>query len=150
MAAADNAVWGMAWSMDGSQLAVATADEVVQLWDVSTRDMVGTLTPHPGGALAVTFLSDGQTVATTSRDDGAVRLWDLETLTPLDGPLSGHADAAWQAVTLPDMRFATSSEDGTVRLWNVLDPARACDRAAGLLGMTPHNRYLGDEAALAC
>jgi hypothetical protein len=49
------------------------------------------------------------------------------------------------------MRFATSSEDGTVRIWNVLNPDRACERAAGPLGLVSLGAFLGEgEEPIAC
>lgn len=150
MTADDNTVWGLAWSMDGTTLATATADEVVKLWDVSSRTLMGSLTPQPGGALAVAFLADGATIATTS-DDGSVRLWDISRSSSLGGPLLGHEGSAWRAVALPGMRFATSGEDGTVRIWDVLDLDRACDRAEGHIGLYAQGPFLGEgEEPLAC
>ena len=145
----DNLVGGLAWSADGEILAIALHDERVELVDVSSRTTLHSLTPHPGGALAVTFLDDGVTIATTDRDDGSVRLWDVETGTDLGGALTGHAGAAWGAVSLPGARFATSSEDGTVRIWDVLDQRRACDRARGSIGLLPGVLSKGEER-LAC
>ena len=76
IAADDNTIWGVAWSADGSILATASDDEVVQLWDVGSRTPTGTLTPQPGGAASAAFLSDGATIVTTGRE-GAVQLWDV-------------------------------------------------------------------------
>ena len=45
VAAKENAVWGLAWSKDGASLAIATADEVVQLWDTSSLTL--TAWPQP-------------------------------------------------------------------------------------------------------
>jgi WD40 repeat protein len=149
LAADDNTIWGLAWSADGAVLATASADEAVQLWEVSTRELIGSLSPHPGGATGVGFLGDGSTLATTSAA-GVVRLWDLGAQ-PLGGPLPGHRGSAWRIAVLAGMRFATSSEDGTVRIWDVLDPDRACERAAGPHGLEALGAYLGaGEEPLVC
>ncbi len=150
LAAGDDKIWELDWSPDGERLAAASDDGTVSLWEVGSRTAVGSLTPHPKGALAVAFLSDGVTIATTSRD-GSVRLWDGATAQPLGGQLGGLAAPAWRVVPLPDMRFATSSEDGTVRIWDVLNPVRACERAAGPLGIDALGAYLGEgEEPVAC
>ncbi len=150
IAADDNTIWGLAWSADGTTLATASDDEVVQLWDVGSRTPTGTLTPQPGGAASAVFLSDGATIATTGRD-GSVRLWDVSEAVPLGGELTGHEASVWRVVALPGMRFATSSEDGTVRIWDVLDPDRACDRAEGSLGLDALGTYLDEgEKPVAC
>jgi WD40 repeat protein len=72
-----------------------------------------------------------------------VRLWDLAGAQPLGGPLPGHRGPTWRIAMLPGMRFATSSEDGTVRIWDVLNPDRACERAAGPHGLEALGAYLG-------
>ncbi len=150
IAADDNTIWGLAWSADGTILATASDDEVVQLWDVGARRPTGTLTPHPGGAASATFLSDGATIATTGRR-GSVQLWDVSEAVPLGGELVGHEAAVWRVVALPRMRLATSSEDGTVRIWDVLDPDRACERAEGSLGLEALGAFLGEgEKPVAC
>ncbi|MBA3361929.1 MAG: TIR domain-containing protein [Acidimicrobiia bacterium] len=140
----DNAIRGVAWSQDGSILATASADEVVQLWDVPGTTLIGNLTPHPDGATDVVFLPDGETIATTS-SDGSVRLWDVSLARPVGGPLTGHDDASWHIAVVPgSMRFVTSSEDGTVRVWDVLDLDRACERSAGAFDYQHQRRSLGE------
>jgi para-aminobenzoate synthetase component 1 len=150
IAADDNTIWGLAWSADGSILATASDDEVVQLWDVESRTLTETLTPQPGGAAGAAFLSDGATIATTGRQ-GSVRLWDVSEAVPLGGELMGHEKSVWRVVALPRARLATSSEDGTVRIWDVLDPDRACERAEGSLGLDALGAFLGEgEEPVAC
>lgn len=150
IAADDNTIWGLAWSADGTILATASDDEVVQLWNVGSRTPTGTLTPHPGGAAGAAFLSDGATIATTGRK-GSVRLWDVSEAVSLGRELAGHKASVWRVVALPEMRFATSSEDGTVRIWDVLDPNRACERAEGSLGLEALGAFLGEgEEPVAC
>ena len=143
----DNAIRGAAWSHDGSILATASADEVVQLWDVSAGSLMGNLTPHPGGATDVVFLWDDATIATTSID-GSVRLWDVSLARPVGGPLSGHVDSSWHIAAVPgSARFVTSSEDGTVRVWDVLELDRACERSAGAFDLQHQRRSLGEGRA---
>ena len=147
--AEDNTIWGLSWSTDGKTLAAASDDEVVQLWDVEAQSLIGSL-GYPRGVLDVAFLEDGATIAATSRD-GTVRLWDASELELLGSDLAGHSKAVWRVVGLPGMRFASSSEDGTVRIWDVLNPNRACERAAGRLGIASLETYLGEgEEPMAC
>jgi WD40 repeat protein len=146
----DTTIWGLAWSTDGTTLATASDDVVVTLWDVGSRQPVGSLTPQPGGARSVSFLGDGATIVTTTYD-GSVRLWDTHEMVPLGGPLPGHEAAVWRSVALPGMRFATSSQDGTVRIWDMLNPERACERARGPLGLSALGSILGeDQEPIAC
>ncbi len=150
LVADDNVIWDVAWSQDGSTLATASDNGVVALWDAASRSQIAALTPQPGGAASVAFLDDGDSIVTTTRD-GAVRLWDIASGAPLGGQLQGHQAASWGAVALPARRFATSSEDGTVRIWDILNPDRACERAAGTLGLGALGPYLGEgEEPIAC
>ena len=149
LVADDTAIWGVDWSTDGTLLAAASDDREVSLWDVETRTKVGVLTPQPGGGTDVAFLDDGDSIVSTTRD-GVVRLWDVAADTPLGGELRGHQLTSWRAVALPGMRFATSSQDGTVRIWDLLNLDRACERAAGMLGIESLGPYLGDEVPIAC
>jgi WD40 repeat protein len=148
--AEESLIWGVSWSTDGEVLATARDDEVVQLWDAASQKLTTSLTRHPGGALDAVFLEDGATVATTSRD-GSVRVWDMTSGALLGVPLEAHEDPAWRVIALPGMRFATSSEDGTVRIWDVLNQDRACERAAGPLGLVSLGPFLGEgEEPIAC
>src|SRR3546814_16757898 len=70
IAAEDGVVWSVAFSPDGSQLATASSDELVVLWDPQTGDRIATMTGHTGGAPDVAFLPDGVTLAATDRKGG--------------------------------------------------------------------------------
>jgi WD40 repeat protein len=67
----------LAFSPDGSRLATASADGVVQFWDVETGVLAARLVGHTARVWALAFAPDGKTLATGSADK-TVRLWDLE------------------------------------------------------------------------
>ncbi len=72
---------GLAWSSDGTQLAIATAgdyDGEVQLWDPATGDHLATLTGHTDKVSDAAWSPDGTRLATASYN-GEVRLWDPAT-----------------------------------------------------------------------
>ncbi|KAH0896935.1 hypothetical protein HID58_046503 [Brassica napus] len=88
-----------------------------------------TIAGHAEAVLCVSFSPDGKQLASGSGDT-TVRLWDLNTETPLftckDGnPLTGHkkwiTGISWEPVHLssPCRRFVTSSKDGDARIWDV-------------------------------
>jgi serine/threonine protein kinase len=74
---------------------------------------------HQGAAECVRILGDGKRLI-TSGDDGAVRIWDLDTGRPVK-QLDGHTEMVRCVGLVPkDPRLIlTASRDSTVRLWDV-------------------------------
>jgi WD40 repeat protein len=73
-----NLVKAVAFSPDGSQLASASNDRTVRLWDVATGAALQTLEGHSNSVLVIAFSPDGSQLASASYD-GTVRLWDAVT-----------------------------------------------------------------------
>ncbi|MEU4446958.1 TIR domain-containing protein [Actinosynnema sp. NPDC050801] len=119
----------VAFSPDGSLLAVSGSEHSVQLWDVRTSQRVahGDLGPQFPAITTwtsnVAFSPAGSLIATSGRD-GRLRFRDATTLTPVGEPLTAHptdtTDHAAPAVAFsPDgALLATTSPDGVVRLWD--------------------------------
>ena len=111
------AVWGVAFSPDGTRLATTSDDGTARLWDSTTGESLLTLTGHTGRVRGVAFSPDGTRLATTSDDDTA-RLWDSTTGESLL-TLTGHTGGVWGVAFSPDgTRLATASDDRTARLWD--------------------------------
>lgn len=69
------AVTSVAFSPDGKLLAMGTG-RAVHLWEVSTGNQVRTLEGHTESVTGVTFVPDGNSLASSSLD-GTVRIWSL-------------------------------------------------------------------------
>jgi WD40 repeat protein len=71
-------VIAVAFSPDGTLLAAAGTDRHILLWNLATRQAVGTPFPaDPGGSVSgVAFSPDGKLLATADTD-GTERMWQM-------------------------------------------------------------------------
>lgn len=112
------------WTTNESQLALARPSGLIELWDVHTGEIVGTIGQHSPVITCVRWSPDGTRFASSS-DDGSVRIWDgqriwaaYETAKPVH-ILSGHGNNVIQVNWSPDSRWlASASRDGTVNVWD--------------------------------
>jgi WD40 repeat protein/serine/threonine protein kinase len=113
----------VAWSPKGAYVASGNDDGVIQIWDLTTHDLVHTYTGHTARVNAVVWSPDETLVASAS-DDGTVQVW-----TPIKGTLitnyNNHIGAVNSISWSPDgMSIASGGEDATVQLWNPLNGQR--------------------------
>jgi WD40 repeat protein len=148
---ADDVVWSVAFSPDGSELATATSDEVVALWDVATGHQRATFAGQTGGATDVAYLGDSATIVAVDRS-GQLHLWDIQTARNLTQAWQGHSAASWRIAVHPDgERFATTGDDGHIMIWDALSVSRACEIGGSAFDSIRRSQYLGEgEPAMAC
>ena len=65
----------LAFSPDGKWLATGSDSQVIQIWDVATRQRIRQLRGHQGKIVRLAFTPDGRTLASADTD-GEVRLWN--------------------------------------------------------------------------
>jgi WD40 repeat protein len=115
----------LAFSPDGAFLASAD-DEVVKIWDMTSRENVATLNaeggaefPIPWGVQAVAFSPDGSLLAAGAWS--GLTLWDTSTwilVAELESP-DGRSHGADEVAFSPDGSLLVSADYDTLFLWDV-------------------------------
>lgn len=107
----------LAFTADGSTVAIGGDDGGVLLCDVASGLPVRTLRGHEGRVYAV-VCGPGDAPLATGGADATVRLWDQVTGV-LRHVLRGHDDWVWPVVLSPGGdAVAVGDSSGTVRLWD--------------------------------
>jgi WD40 repeat protein/serine/threonine protein kinase len=101
----------------GTQLASASDDWTVKVWNPVNGKPINTLPGHTGAVHCVAFGTDGQRLCSGS-EDRTVKVWD-----PIRGKLirtlQGHQGVIWSLAFSPDGKLlASGSWDGTVMVWD--------------------------------
>jgi WD40 repeat protein len=110
---------GVALSPDGLTLASAGQQGAIELWDVSSHQLIAVLRDdgNVSPIQSVAFSPDGRTLASTQLS-GRVALWDLNHRT-----LSADLPANWGAISSAAYSptggtLAAGGRDGIVRIWD--------------------------------
>jgi WD40 repeat protein len=72
----DAGVFGLAFSPEGSVLAVALGDGTAVPWGIARGTELGSIRPRSGSLRSIVFSGDGRVLA-TGAVDGSVRLWNM-------------------------------------------------------------------------
>jgi WD40 repeat protein len=106
----------LAWSPDGTRLAVASSDATVGVWDVEACACRFTYTGHSREVTAVAWSPGGERLASAS-SDGTVQVWDAANGQTLI-TYSGHKEDVFAAGWSPDgSKIASAGADQTVQVW---------------------------------
>ena len=118
-----NPVQSIWWSADSRLVAAIQDSGTLQLWLVSERRLLATLSSNSGKLRRVGWSADSSRLA-TGTDTGVIELWQA-TDGRLLQTLPGHQGAVTTLVWSPDGRILLSgAEDNTVLVWRVA-PASA-------------------------
>jgi WD40 repeat protein len=108
----------VAFSPNGRQLASASDDTTVKLWETASGQKLRTFSGHTGAVHSVVFSPDGLWLASGS-DDGTLRLWETASGEEIR-TFAGHTGAVRSVAFSPDgLRLASGSADKTLKLWEI-------------------------------
>ncbi|KAJ5797857.1 uncharacterized protein N7503_007153 [Penicillium pulvis] len=105
------------FSPDGKQIASASDDATINLWNATTGEVQKTLKDLTDGVFSLAFSPSGKYIASGSLDE-TVKLWDTRTGV-IQETFRGHSDAIYSVAFSPDgKQIASGSWDKTVKLWD--------------------------------
>ncbi|MEH2054397.1 WD40 repeat domain-containing protein, partial [Nostoc sp.] len=103
---------------NGQQLASASADNTIKIWDVSSGQLLKTFTGHTDAVRSVAYSLDGQQLASASRDK-TIKIWDVNSGQLLK-TFTGHTDRINSIAFSPNgQQLASASDDNTIILWDL-------------------------------
>ncbi|MER5429439.1 hypothetical protein [Streptomyces sp. NPDC002588] len=134
-------IGALAFSADGSLLAVGDQTGRVALWDGDVEHRAGVLrnvfpAPREGIPEAVTALAvspDGHTLA-VGGDAGSIQLWDVATQQPLGGPLTTPGEQIDSLAFATDGRTLYAGGAHVPLQRYVVDPERAVAKVCARVG----------------
>lgn len=111
-------VWAVAYSPDGSLIALGSIDNTATIWDAASGKRLQTMRGHTDPVSGIAFSSDGKWLATSGMD-ATVRLWDVATGRELRR-FDQHEEWVNSVVFGPgDAWLLTGSDDWTARIFDV-------------------------------
>lgn len=113
-------VRSLAWSPDGTRLALGLNDSTVRILDAATGSEQVKLDEDELPVLRVAWSPDGRRLA-FGGDDGVLRIWNAET-GAVEFALTGHSDNMLNVAWSPDgTRLVSTGDDFIVRVWDAVN-----------------------------
>ena len=113
-----DALWGVAWSPDGTRLLSGSHDGTARVWDANRGTELFALAGPSLSISAVAWSPDG-TRLLTAAEDHSVRIWDATTGADLLTLGVGGSGVGGAVAWSPDStRILTSFDDASARIWD--------------------------------
>ncbi|MEO3819204.1 trypsin-like peptidase domain-containing protein [Plantactinospora sp. B24E8] len=141
------------FSPDGNILGTAHASERAEhrlrLWDVRTRELIRSL---PGDAVNMAFSRDGTSMATASRSEPSIVLWDVASGRRVRTYDKGSGTAFGVALSPDGSLLAAGGGDNSVRVWQTATGRRVAvlnghEKYVTSTSFSPSGRLLASGSA---
>lgn len=111
-------VYAVAWRPKSDEIATASLDKTVKIWNIRDGRCVRTLKDHADGVFGVAYSANGKMFASGSADR-SVKVYSLPDYRLL-GVLNAHQEGVTRIAFHPNGRLlASASSDKTIRLWSL-------------------------------
>jgi|GEM_PF-2402352 len=109
---------GITFSPNSQMFAFSHFDNIIELWDINTKEQIATFVGHEGSITSISFSPDGKWLLSSSMDKTAT-LWDIATQKPVH-TFAGHTEGVVGAYFSPDgKKVISGSYDHTMKWWTV-------------------------------
>ncbi|BCL38029.1 eIF2A-related protein [Nostoc sp. MS1] len=146
-----NQVYSVAYSPNGRQLASASRDKTIKIWDISTGKTLNTLSGHNSEVRSIAYSPDGKYLASASFDK-TIKIWNISTGRAVN-TLFGHNDGVYSVTYSPDGKYlASASSDKTIKIWDI-STGRAIKTLSGHddevmnVAYSPDGKYLASASS---
>lgn len=130
IARTNDVVLDLAYRPGASELAVASADNIIRIFEVKTLQLVRTIASHADWVTTVAWSDDGTRLASGSRDK-SVKVYDGPT-GELIASYLGHGAAVRGVTILADNKQVVSAGgDNKLHRWNIEDLKKVAEVATG-------------------
>jgi len=110
----------IAFSPDGTRLAVASLDGLPQIVDVNSGEVIQTFPGHTFPAVGLAYSPDGSLLATGNSFTGEVIVWDIASAEALLTLTTIAADRSYGLDFSPEGdRLVTAGEEGLITVWEI-------------------------------
>lgn len=116
-------IYSLAFSGDGTKLAVALRDTRIIIFDSATLQIIGS--PYKVGtyeSTVIAFTADGRLIAAGSNDevDDKIVLWDVTNSKPIGQPIESKQRQVLTLAISPDQTLlASGGEDNSIVIWEL-------------------------------